>query len=87
MKKYGIVDNIILEKLENETILISMKTCLILRLNHEGGHIWSLIRTHDNAEDILRELQTEDWNLECTLEDIEDFLELLEKKGMLYEKI
>jgi hypothetical protein len=84
MQLLVIPDDVIFKVLENEAVLLNLKTGTYFGLNETGTRIWKLIEEHGHLEIVRRHMLDEFEVLEEALEgDMQALLSELLERGLL----
>ncbi len=82
--KITIPETLLLQKVDEETILLDINTQEYFSLNELGGIIWELLSKNNNLKEVKDELLvTYDINEKQIIDDILNFISALIKKGLI----
>lgn len=83
-KNVAILDTVFLQEVDNETILLDIKTEEYFSLNEIGGMFYQLLKVESNLKKVLEELME---HFEVPAEQLEKdlltFVSALEEKGLV----
>lgn len=85
-KKLYISESSSSEMLDDELIILDLKSGLYHSLNEIGSFIWEEIKDKNPSYDNLKELITQKYIGENISEDLNKFLEELKKKKLIFLK-
>ena len=84
MPKYVKTNNVACRIIEGQAFIINTKTSTLHELDETGTFIWELIEKNKSAQEIAEKLaSTYAVTTEHALKDVIDFIEELDKKGIV----
>lgn len=83
-RKLSVNDSVVCAELDDEAVLLNVETGIYFGLDAIGCQIWKLVEQGAGQEAIVEHLLTEyDVEPDELREDVADFLEMLQQKGLV----